>query len=130
MRNSNIILDASALIAFAYGDKGHAIVAEILPYAVMSSVNVTEVVKHLLANGAPEIEINNLIDKSLEKIITFDRKQAFIAASLFDHTKQFGLSLADRACLALAQDTGFIIYTADKIWSKLNIDGVSVKLIR
>ena len=46
MRNPNIILDASALIAFVYGEKGHTVVAEMLPYAVMSSVNVTEVVKH------------------------------------------------------------------------------------
>ena len=74
MRNSNIILDASALIAFAYAEKGHEIVAEMLPSAVMSSVNVTEVVKHLLTCGASENEINNLIDKSLEKIITFDRR--------------------------------------------------------
>ena len=130
MRNSNIILDASALIAFAYAEKGHEIVAEMLPSAIMSSVNVTEVVKHLLTCGASENEINNLIDKSLEKIITFDRKQAFVAANLYNHTKQFGLSLADRACLALAQDTAFPVYTADKIWSKLNINGISVNLIR
>ena len=36
----------------------------------------------------------------------------------------------DRACLALAQDTAFPVYTADKIWSKLNINGISVNLIR
>jgi PIN domain nuclease of toxin-antitoxin system len=95
----------------------------------MSPVNVAEVVKHLLTCGASENEISNLIDKSLEKIITFDRKQAFIEANLYNHIKQFSLSLADRACFALAQDTSFPLYTADKIWSKLNIDGILVNLI-
>jgi PIN domain nuclease of toxin-antitoxin system len=41
----------------------------------------------------------------------------------------FGLSLADRACLALAKQRGLPVLTADRIWQTLDL-GVAVVLIR
>lgn len=41
----------------------------------------------------------------------------------------FGLSLGDRACLALAAELGIPALTADQTWAGLDI-GVKVELIR
>lgn len=44
-------------------------------------------------------------------------------------TKARGLSLADRACLALARRLNVPVVTADREWADLNL-GVIVQLIR
>ena len=125
----NVILDASSLIAFVYDEKGADVVANFLPSAVMSTVNISEVTKYMLNCDAQKQEINELFD-SLYNIIDFNRKQSYLAAELLPYTKQYGLSLADRACIALAVDTGYPIFTADKIWKELKIENVDINLIR
>lgn len=60
---------------------------------------------------------------------SFDKQQARIAGNLWKQTKELGLSLGDRACLALAQHLELPVLTADKIWQQLDI-GVSIQLIR
>ena len=71
-----------------------------------------------------------MVSASVEEIISFDIDQAVLAASLKKHTKQFGLSLGDRACIALGIIRKCPIYTADKAWSKLKIKGCDINLIR
>ena len=61
--------------------------------------------------------------------LSFDMQQAYIAGSLWQQTKELGLSLGDRACLALAIHLDLPVLTADKIWQQLDI-GVSIQLIR
>ena len=126
----NVILDASALIAFVYAEKGHDVVAKVLHCAVMSTVNISEVIKYMINCNTEKSEINLMLDKSLHKIMDFDRNQSYYAAELNTLTKTFGLSLADRACLALSLRTGYPIYTADKIWKQLQIKNIDIHLIR
>lgn len=51
------------------------------------------------------------------------------AARLRPATRHAGLSLADRACLALARRLGVPAVTADRAWGDLDV-GVEVRLIR
>jgi len=62
-------------------------------------------------------------------VVTFDAESAYAAAMLRDRTRQFGLSLGDRACLALGAARGLPVLTADRSWAELSI-GVEVRLIR
>ena len=84
---------------------------------------------------AKNISIDNLdnelvaVGLSFLSFLSFDRQQASIAGSLWQQTKELGLSLGDRACLALAQQLDLPVLTADKIWQRLDI-GVSIQLIR
>ena len=64
------------------------------------------------------------------EIIPFDRAQAQTAASLRPPTKALGLSLGDRACLALAIERQAVALTADRVWQTLKIEGLSVELLR
>ncbi|MBT9097911.1 type II toxin-antitoxin system VapC family toxin [Methylovulum psychrotolerans] len=126
----NSILDASALLAWLQEEPGADITqSAILNKAAISTVNWAEVIEKAIAHG---INIDNLDDELAElglSFIDFDRRQAYIAGDLRQKTKTQGLSLGDRACLALAIHLNLPVLTADKIWQQLNI-GVSVQLIR
>lgn len=65
----NVILDASSLIAFVYAEPGYEVVADILHCSVMSTVNVSEVIKYMLNCNVQKEEIDKLLDDSLSKII-------------------------------------------------------------
>lgn len=126
----NKVLDASALLALLQNEKGAAKVENaILNQAVISTVNWSEVIQKSVAKN---INIANL-DSELKELglsyFPFDIKQAEIAADLWGYTKTYGLSLADRTCLALAIHLNIPVLTADKIWQQLNI-GVDIELIR
>jgi PIN domain nuclease of toxin-antitoxin system len=45
-------------------------------------------------------------------------------------TRDLGLSLGDRACLAVGRLLGMPVLTADAIWSRLSLDGLEVELLR
>jgi len=126
----NSVLDASALLALLHNEKGADKVEEaIFNKAVMSSVNWTEVIQKAIARN---ISVDNLDNELAElglSFLSFDMQQAYIAGSLWQQTKELGLSLGDRACLALAIHLDLPVLTADKIWQQLDI-GVSIQLIR
>ena len=118
-----VILDASALITLLSEEKGYEVVASILTKSIMSSVNVAEVAKFLIEKrGLSKEEVSNIIHSLIEKIMPFDTKLALTSAAIIIQTKSLGLSLGDRACLALAISTGYTVYSSDRIWSQLELD--------
>jgi PIN domain nuclease of toxin-antitoxin system len=123
------VLDASALLALLNSEEGTGLVQELLPRSVISTVNLAEVVTRLSILGMPEGEIREALTVLGLEIIPFDEEQAFRAGLLSAYTQPLGLSLGDRACLALALTTHAIALTADRGWKKLDI-GVEISLIR
>jgi len=124
------VIDASALLAFLKGEKiALRKLEEILPRSLISSVNYCEVATILGGLGMPEDIIEEVVEETVSKIISFDASQALRAADLRELTKPYGLSLGDRACLALGLTHKLPVYTADKIWSKIPID-IPIELIR
>ncbi len=122
-------LDASALLALLNAEKGATLVEDLLPDAVISAVNLAEVVSRLSAVGMPENGIRETLSLLGLEVIPFDEDQAFQAGLLYPPAQDYGLSLGDRACLALARATSTIAVTADRAWANLGI-GIEVKLIR
>jgi PIN domain nuclease of toxin-antitoxin system len=126
----NSVLDASALLALLHNEKGADRVEEaILNIAVISSVNWVEVIQKVIAKNISIDDLDNELAAVDLSFLSFDRQQASIGGSLWQQTKELGLSLGDRACLALAQQLDLPVLTADKIWQRLDI-GVSIQLIR
>lgn len=80
--------------------------------------------------GIPFEEIIKLVDETIGEVVPFHREHYILAAKLWKSTKEYGLSLGDRACIALAQHMELPVYTADRIWTKLNIKDLQVNLIR
>ena len=126
---SKYVLDASALMALLNAEVGAELVQNFLPAAVISTVNLAEVVTRLSVFGMPDDKIQESLTVLGLDAIPFDDEQAFRAGFLSTYTQSLGLSLGDRACLALALSTDSTAVTADKAWRSLDI-GVDIKLIR
>jgi ribonuclease VapC len=126
---NNCVLDASAILALLNDETGAGMVQELLPLAIVSAVNYAEVVARLSFLGMPENEIHQALDILGLNIIPLDQDLSFRTGSLASVTKRYGLSLGDRACLALALKTGYSAVTSDRIWQDLDIQ-VDVKIIR
>lgn len=129
------VLDASALLAYLQGEPGADYVAASLTQGTaMSAVNWAEVLSKLLERGKlPQAVTAQLRDLGLlgQAILIYpvDEALALINAELLPSTRAMGLSLGDRACLALALTLNLPALTADKAWSSVDA-GVSVQLIR
>ena len=126
---SEIVLDASAVLALLNAETGAGIVQEALPDAVISSVNLAEVATRLAAVGMPKTKIQETISMLGLEIQSFTSEQAYTTGYLYPHTQSTGLSLGDRACLALANQRAVIALTADRAWEQLDLD-IQVRLIR
>jgi ribonuclease VapC len=127
--SDKIVLDASAILALLKMEQGHEIVAQHLDNGIVSSVNFSEVLTVLARNGFGQEEVIKSLKETFLHIEEFNTEQAIIAASLDEITRNHGLSLGDRACLALAKFKNLPVLTADKIWEKLNLD-LSIQSIR
>lgn len=120
---SKIIFDASALIALFAKEEGYLFIKKHMKDAVISSVNIAEVYKYCIeVQGLQKDDAETVIKLSDIKIIDFGHDQALISANIINKTKAHGLSLEDRACIALAIFKNYPILTYDKIWKKLELD--------
>lgn len=124
-----VVLDASAILALVNDEPGATLVAEVLEEAVVSAVNLSEVVGKLLETGMPRPEAENILGGLGLEVLPFDEAAAWNAGALRTGTKKAGLSLGDRACLALARELGLPAVTADSAWAKTPA-GVEVRLVR
>jgi PIN domain nuclease of toxin-antitoxin system len=127
---SSAALDASALLALLHGEPGHEEVARALAArAVISAVNLAEVVGKLAEAGMPEESIREALEGLELDVVAFDRGLAYRAGLLRPATRALGLSLGDRACLALAAFGEREALTADRSWGSLDL-GIPVRQIR
>jgi PIN domain nuclease of toxin-antitoxin system len=123
------VLDASAVLALLGNERGTEPVRTALGSAVMSAVNLAEVLTKLGDRGVSEAE-QRVIRLSLDiEVRSFDENGAWRASALRAVTKARGLSVGDRACLALALEEGLPVLTMDRAWAALDI-GVEVRTLR
>lgn len=127
---SDIVLDASAILAIIHGEPGaEKLTADLLAQAVCSTVNLAEVSAKLISRGWSEVEAWEDATSPLRASIPFSDEHAKVSAGLVQLTRSMGLSLGDRACLALALTLGAPAYTTDKTWTKLKLP-IRVHVIR
>ena len=133
-RSSAVVLDASALLALLREEEG----AERVEYAVrsgalVSTVNWAEVLARLVdVGGDPEETAAKALPSSgigQVALVPFDDEQARETARLRRSTRSLGLSLADRAALALGKLRRLPVLTTDRAWRSLRIS-VKIEVIR
>lgn len=115
------VLDASAVMALLQDEPGARAVEELLARdaCAISAVNVAEVAAKLTDRGVPDWVIADTIRALQLEIHTFDESDAQASGTLRKTTRSYGLSLGDRACLALADKLGLQAVTTDRAWSDL-----------
>jgi ribonuclease VapC len=126
---TSVILDASAILALLLGEKGSEIVQTHLVGASVSALNYSEILTRLSRLCGSLDEAKRRVDRHDFAIVAFDAEQATLAASLVPATRQFGISLADRACLSLGLSRGLPVLTGNRMWGQLEI-GVRILQIR
>jgi ribonuclease VapC len=123
------VLDASAVLALLWRERGWDRVADVVGDSLISVVNLSEVVSKMLDRGFTEVVAREVADQIESAIVPFDADQAMTTGLLRTATRARGLSLGDRACIALAQARGARIITADRAWADLDA-GVVIEVIR
>jgi PIN domain nuclease of toxin-antitoxin system len=126
---SEAVLDASAILALLNDEPGSEKVSKVLPGAAVSAVNLSEVVAKLSELGMPEAEIREALVGLALTIHPFNETMACTAGRLRPATKKLGLSLGDRACLALGIHVSLPVLTTDHGWKELELP-TRVVLIR
>lgn len=124
-----VVLDASAVLALINAELGAERVIELLEQAMVSAVNHAEVMTKLIERGMDSELAKSTVLKIGLEIVDYGIDLADRTGELRRQTQHLGLSLADRACLALAQREGLPAVTADRKWAQVDI-GVDVRLIR
>ena len=129
MSRDDVVFDSSVLLAYLLNEAGSEILAFVIDRAVMSAVNLAEVRTRLEDLGAKAQASGNLALQLIRRIEPFDEADAVATADLRKKTSFAGLSLGDRACLALALKLGADVYTADRHWATVQV-GCRIHMIR
>lgn len=123
------VVDASAVLAFVNNEPGSEAVESVLDNAIISTVNLAEVGAKLVDKGMTVEEARQVRTSLGLQVRDFDESLAEESVRLRSVTKSGGLSLGDRACLALAVLEKAEVLTTDRIWAELDID-CDIQVIR
>jgi PIN domain nuclease of toxin-antitoxin system len=125
---SSAVLDASALLAYLSDEPGADAVADaVAGGASISTVTLGEVLSRVADRGGDAARVarsmtdRGLLDGAIA-VEQFTSVDAVEVGRLRPLTRGHGLSLGDRACLALARRLGLPAVTADTAWAKLDLD--------
>ncbi|RWN56049.1 type II toxin-antitoxin system VapC family toxin [Mesorhizobium sp.] len=123
------VMDSSAALAILLDEKGTDVALGFAPDAQFSSVNAAEIIAKLIDKGRSMEEAADDLASLGMPVAAFDEMMGIAAGQLRELTRHRGLSLGDRACLALAIRENAIAVTADRGWGDLDI-GCKIELIR
>ena len=124
-----IALDASAVLALLFREDGHEEVASVFGESCISTVNLAEVLGRFARDGHDTSLVLHRIASSPVELVDFGPEDAELIANLLPKTQPRGLSLGDRACLALAITRSIPAMTADRAWLDVPVD-VKIRCIR
>jgi PIN domain nuclease of toxin-antitoxin system len=128
---ADVVLDSSAVLALLRNEPGADLVERVIAGSIISAVNLTEIVTKLIERGAPAKDAIMIARGLPFAIAGHDEDLATSAGALWAQTRDLGLSLGDRACLALAARENLPALTADRRWTEVEAEvGVRVQLIR
>lgn len=127
---SKVVVDASVVIAYLRREPGwESLEGHLASACLIGAVNLTEVIGTLRDKGiAPEV-IDRILDQLALTVMPYDEPQAREAGELRVASRHLGLSLGDRACLALARVQKLTAITTDSAWGQLDV-GIQVQVVR
>jgi PIN domain nuclease of toxin-antitoxin system len=123
------VLDSSAILVLLFQEPGKDTVLQVMKGALLSTVNLAETHTKLLLRGIDaRFAWSRLLSLECE-LCFFDDQQARLTGELVQIARPYGLSLGDRACLALAIQRKATVYTTDREWTRLGLS-LKIEIIR
>ena len=126
---AEVVLDASAILAYLFGEPGADTVAAVLLRSIVSPVNVAEVIAKLIDRGFSADDAAAAFGRLGCEIAPVDAAMGREAGMLHEKTRGRGVSLGDRFCLSLSARMGLPAMSADRAWKSLGL-GLEISLIR
>jgi len=127
---NRVVLDASVPLAILNQEPGsEKLTPELLSAATTSTFNLAEVHGKLVSRGLNPDDAWEATLSPIQEAVAFTSEHAKLTGDLVAQTRALGLSLGDRACLALGLALKAPVYTADKSWKKLKVS-VRIHVIR
>ena len=126
---SEYVVDASAIIALARGEKGFERVEEFREWSVVSAVNLMEAFSRIVRHDVAPQRVHSFLQQAFPIVIPFDREQSETAAIIHAGSRNLGLSHGDAACLALGSMRKATVLTGDRAWKQVDL-GVKIMLFR
>jgi len=124
-----VILDASVVLAAVLGEEGHESLLAQRQSCFVSSVNMAEARSRLVDHGMRHEDIEQSLSLVSMTVVDFTDHHAVLSSQLRVDTRKGGLSLGDRACLALAMAMEGTALTADRAWASVNVP-IEIKFLR
>jgi ribonuclease VapC len=106
------------------------IVAGHMDNAAISAVNLQEVAKEMLREGATTSDVRVILDELALDVRAHDAEAAYISAELYEQTNTYGRGLGDRSCMALGLQLELPVLTTDREWKKIKIKGLQLQHVR
>lgn len=134
---STFVLDASGLLALLLDEEGAAEIEQVLANSgAISSGNLAEALSKIAERGADpgdvarDLEAKGILGGLLE-VESVTAQDAITIAQMRPATREHGLGLGDRICLALGRRLDLPVLTADRAWVQLEeVLGVKVRAFR
>jgi len=127
--SSKVVLDASALLCLLNDEPGADRVVDVLTRSITGTASLAEVVSKLRDRGLPLDEVREALGGLHLDVRSLTPAQALIVGDLRPATKALGLSLGDRACLALAIDLQAEMLTTDAPLASADV-GITITNVR
>ena len=127
---SDVVLDASAVLAMLREEPGGDRVAEHIGRAAISAVNLQEVAKEIFREGASLETTRAVLEELALDVRPHDAEAAYAAAALYPKTSRYGRGLGDRTCMALGIALGVPVLTTDQEWRNVEVDGLRLEHVR
>lgn len=126
---ASAVLDSSVVLAALNKEPGADNLKDVILDGMISAVNLAEVLSKLVIRGSSEPMFRQLLKGFGLEVVDFNQALAEATAAMIIRTRAHGLSLGDRACLALAESLKLPVYTADRKWAEIPF-ACEVRLIR
>ena len=127
---ASVVLDASAVLAFVRDEKGADRVLPHIGTAIISAVNLQEVVMEMALVDMTAEQIREVLDDLRLDVRPHDGSAAHAAGMLVLRTRKYGRSLGDRTCMGLGLELDLPVLTADGEWKRVEIEGPKLEHIR
>lgn len=126
-----VVLDASAVLALLFDEPGADKVRERIQGGILGTTNLAEITAKLFDKGIPVDDAARAVAMLGVEVVAFTEAHAHASSRMRLTTRPAGLSLGDRACLALALTRGLPALTAERRWPEIaEVVGVAVEVIR